>query len=588
MKRWMFVFLAFMLWSMPVRSENTYTVLSFHDIIDTLPGQRAEQNSTANFAAYLRWIHENGYNPISVDDVLAARAGTQPLPERAVMLTFDDGYESFYSRAFPLLKAYGYPGVLALVGSWLEVPAGQTVPWGDDGLPRENFLTWDQIREVANSGLVEIASHSYDLHHGILGNPQGNEQPALATRSYDPKTGKYENAEAYRKRVRKDLATNSKLIERETGKRPRVMVWPYGAYNGAAIDIAREVGMPIAMTLDTAVNRPSGDLSVIGRLLLMQDPPLDSFVDMMRNPVPDPILRTVRVDLDAIYDPDPEKQQANLGALLDRIYRYGITKVMVKGFSDTGDTGMAQQLYFPNRHLPMRADLFNRVTWQLKTRSGVKVYAWLPVFGFDFGSGAEISPSDPRARRRVREIYEDMAAYSHLDGLAFLEDETLAATSDASPEVRIEFTRELTQAALVEEAPLATVGSIAVPPVLDPASSQRFARDLSLALQAYDHAGIVALPPPEAADRMSWLRKLTEAVGQHPDGLRRSVFELPTLDFHNGNRPIKSQTLREQMRLLVSSGVLNFGYFPDDFINDHPKAQLVHGAISAKTYPFIR
>lgn len=590
MKQWVFIFIAFMVWSGPVRSEDSYVVLSFHDIIDTQPGQRAAQNSTANFAAYLRWLHDNGYNPISVDDVLAARDGIRPLPAKAVMLTFDDGFESFYSRAYPLLKAYGYPAVQAVVGSWLEVPAGEMVPWGDSKLPRERFMTWDQVREVADSGLVEIASHTYDLHYGIIGNPQGNTQPALATRIYDQKTGRYEDAATYRKRVHADLAANSDVIERETGRSPRIMVWPYGVYTGVAIDVARELGMPIAMTLDTRVNRPSGDLSTIGRVLLMQDPPLDSFVHMVRNPVPDPMLRTIRVDLDDIYDPDPEKEHANLSALVDRVYQYGITKVIVKGFSDTGNTGMAQQLYFPNRHMPMRADLFNRVTWQLKTRTGAnQVYAWLPVFGFDFGTGTGISPSAPEQRRRVREIYEDMAAYSHFDGLAFLEEATPSAGSDApDPETLIEFSRELTRTALVHEAPLATLGGITAPSASDPASSPFFTRDFIHLLQAYDHLSVAAIPPAGAADRMAWLRTLVETIDQHPDGLRRTLFELPTVDVQAGNRPIKSQTLREQMRLLVSLGVLNFGYFPDSFMNDHPEAKLIHGAISAMTYPFVR
>ena len=52
----------------------------------------------------------------SVDDLLAARDGRKALPEKAVLLTFDDGYESFYTRVFPILKAFRFPAVLALVG----------------------------------------------------------------------------------------------------------------------------------------------------------------------------------------------------------------------------------------------------------------------------------------------------------------------------------------------------------------------------------------------------------------------------------------------------------------------------------------
>ena len=65
--------------------------------------------------------------------------------------------------------------VVALVGSWLEVPAGSKVSYGKVQVPRKRFLSWEEAREMVRSGLVEFASHSYDLHHGVLGNPQGNE-----------------------------------------------------------------------------------------------------------------------------------------------------------------------------------------------------------------------------------------------------------------------------------------------------------------------------------------------------------------------------------------------------------------------------
>ena len=103
-----------------------------------------------------------------------------------MLLSFDDGYASFYTRVYPLLKAFGYPAVLALVGSWLDAPEDATVMYGDQPVPRRNFMSWEQLREVAASGLVEIASHSYALHQGIIANPQGNLEPALTSRLYDP------------------------------------------------------------------------------------------------------------------------------------------------------------------------------------------------------------------------------------------------------------------------------------------------------------------------------------------------------------------------------------------------------------------
>src|SRR5450830_621288 len=164
-----------------VAATQTFEVFSYHDVKDNVDGDLEQEStiiSTKNLAAHFAWIQAHGYHPISINDLLDAKSGKKPLPSKPVLLTFDDGYESFYSRAYPLLKLYKYPSVAALVGSWLEVASGKTVQYGDEQVPREHFLSAQQIKELADSGLVEFASHSYDLHHGILANPQGNKTAA--------------------------------------------------------------------------------------------------------------------------------------------------------------------------------------------------------------------------------------------------------------------------------------------------------------------------------------------------------------------------------------------------------------------------
>jgi len=167
---------------------------------------------------------------VDVDDLLAAQKGERALPEKAVLLTFDDGYRGMYEQVFPLLRAFDYRAVLAVVGNWLETPAQEDVMYGTEPVSRDYFLSWQQIREMVNSGYVEVASHSYDLHHGVLANPQGNTQPAAVSMAYNASNGRYESEAEYRERIRHDLQRNSDLIARKVGQRPRVMVWPYGEH----------------------------------------------------------------------------------------------------------------------------------------------------------------------------------------------------------------------------------------------------------------------------------------------------------------------------------------------------------------------
>src|SRR3546814_11710694 len=98
-----------------------------------------------------------------------------------------------------------------------------------------------------------------------------------------------------------------------------------------------------------------------------------------------PQMRVAHVDLDYVYDSDPEQMERNLDAVVQRMANLKITTVFLQAFADPTGDGLAREVYFPNRHLPMRADLFNRAAWQLPRRAFVAGYAWMPVLSFDLG-----------------------------------------------------------------------------------------------------------------------------------------------------------------------------------------------------------
>ncbi|MGB8857020.1 MAG: polysaccharide deacetylase family protein, partial [Burkholderiales bacterium] len=171
--------------SAPARAANEVQVLCYHDVVDDLYA-RPDSHSVqlTQLVTQFSWMRENGYQPVSLADVVAAREGKKTLPAKAVLLTFDDGYASFYEKVYPLLREFNYPAVLALVGEWMDAPLDGQVVYDAKPVPRSMFVTWDQVRKVQSSGLVEIASHSYALHKGIPANPQGNTQPAAVSRIF--------------------------------------------------------------------------------------------------------------------------------------------------------------------------------------------------------------------------------------------------------------------------------------------------------------------------------------------------------------------------------------------------------------------
>lgn len=641
----------------PSRAEdggNGFTALCYHDVVlemNDLAIADAMPITLVKLVEHFDWIRDNGYNVIGVDDILAAREGTRPLPEKAILLSFDDGYTSFHRFVFPLLKAYNFKAMLALQTGWLETPYDKPVHYGVDAyLPRTYFLAWEHIKEMADSGYVELASHTHNLHRGQISAPQKITQPAAASLAYDLETGTYETPERFYNRVRSDLAHSADTIERHTGHRPRVMVWPYGRYNHMSVRAALDAGY-----LLTASLWPFDDGNTFARYLIYNNMPLfNAIMEAKRGFEPglsthsrpssgheyvDLILpvyqvqRVMHVDLDAVYDADPIQQYRNVSALLDRVLAMGINVVYLQAYADPDGNGTADALYFPNRHLPMRADLFNYISWQLATRCAVQVYAWMPVLGFEIpgrplveamGPGTEgstyarLTPFDAENRRIVKEIYEDLGRHSNVDGILYHDDAILGDYEDTSPAAMewmrgmglepdlefvrrnpemmqyftrmksrylIDFTNELTAAMEIWSQPLRTARNIYAQVVLRPESETWYAQNFCDFLDNYDYVGLMAMPYMEGERRNpdGWLKKLANVVKTYPLGKQKTVFELQAVDWHADHRgPIPSETLARQMRMLQINGIGNLGYYPEDPFKNHPDIDVIYPAFSLK------
>lgn len=634
---------------------QSFRVLCYHDIRDdvkesfkTFPDSTAL--GTQDLINQFTWLQENGYHPVSLQQIVDARAGRAALPDKAVLLTFDDGYQSVYTKVFPLLKQFNFPAVVAIVGEWIETPADKKVSYGDDLVPRDHFATWGELREMLASGLVEIASHTHDLHKGIVANPQQNLIPAVVTHAYLAGEKRYETDAEYAARIRSDMRSNVELIDRDLHVKPRVMVWPYGMYNAAAVQWAAEAGMPIAMTLDAGPNTPEQPLSQIRRSLVTFNFSLQDLMQTLREPATYdasnlPLERVVQVDLDYIYDADPKVQEENLSKLLDRMVALRPTTVYLQAFADPDGDGVADAVYFPNRHLPMRADLFSRVAWQLRTRAHVRVFAWMPVMAFKLpasepaadrvvqampgapesavkGRYRRLSLFDPVVRKTINEIYEDLGRHAVFAGVLFHDDATLSDYEDANPaalavyrndwhlpdsiqairsdpqlqrqwmEHKItyinDFTRMLAATLRKYQPALMTARNLYAEPVLDPQAEDWFAQSLPSFLSTYDFTAIMAMPYLEGAkDPDKWLQQLVDKVKAVPGALSKTVFELQSRDWKT-HQPVPAMTLAAQMRELHVNGARSFGYYPDDFLRNEPDEAVVKPELSVETNPARR
>ncbi|HEY0917533.1 MAG TPA: poly-beta-1,6-N-acetyl-D-glucosamine N-deacetylase PgaB [Solimonas sp.] len=620
---------------------QSFRALALHDVRSDLRDSfETDPDETAigetELVNLFSWLQQSGYQPVSLQQIVTARAGGKPLPAGAVLLSFDDGYRSAYTKVFPLLRRFRYPAVMSLTTEWLE-PKAAEVEYGDRRLPRERFLALQEIREMADSGLVEFATHTHELHRGVQANPQGNLLPAAAVRRYDPAHSRYETDAEYGRRVEGDLRRSRLLLERYTGKRIRAVTWPYGAYNDQAIDAARRAGMDIALTLDSGPNTSDVPLQRIRRALPTYDLRAPDYVWLLRDPAgADQARRSQRVmqvDLDYVYDPDPVQQEANLSRLLDRVQAIAPSAVYLQAFADPDGDGAAEALYFPNRHMPVRADLFSRVAWQLRTRSRVQVYAWMPVTAFEIPGLPQVqvqggstptdriprlSPFDPQVRRTVNEIYEDLGRHAIFTGLLFHDDARLVDDEDsgpaalrryaewglpgdvaairASPELSarwsagktrylIDFTLELADTVRRFRPELRTARNLYAGPVLQPESEAWFAQSLPAFLKAYDYTALMAMPQMEgAAQPEAWLKELADRVLAQPGGRDRTIFELQARDWARGVAVDDAQ-FEQQVELLRRKGIRNIGYYPDDFIKGHPPLAVAREALSTRQVP---
>lgn len=559
-----------------VPAGGAFTIICYHEVRGVRDYPDPFAVNPLELVRQFAWLRGNGYTPVSLDDIVAARRGGTALPAKAVLLSFDDAYLSFYTRVFPLLKEFRYPAVLGVVGRWIDNPKIVPAQVDDQGAQiRESIARWGQLREMADSGLVELASHSYDLHRGIAANPQGNLQPAATTRLFDAGTGNYESDTAWRKRVAADLSASAAAIERGTGHRPRTIVWPYGSYNDELVNMASTQGMVIALTLDDGMNTTDVPLTALRRTLIEHNPALAEFVAEGRGPLYREPLRAIQVSLNDVYSADPARQESNLSLLLERVDALKPTHVYLQATSDSDGDGIADVAYFPNRHVPLRADLFNRVSWQLSSRIDLKVYALLPVFGFRL----------PRAQ--IADVYEDLARHAPFDGLVFDDGPRTGVVQDAAT---LEFTRQLAMRVRAFRAPLKTVGTlvIAVPPATGVAVESGGARIVADFLAAYDFVSIITTMDHEGATRQS---ALLGTLTADPAARNRTLFMLHlnrSGDYSAGSAREAAgsgNAIADWMRALQLGGWLNFGFGPDDFLRDSPPLEQLAPSMSLRVFP---
>ncbi|HVM04281.1 MAG TPA: polysaccharide deacetylase family protein [Acidimicrobiales bacterium] len=192
------------------RYEGAVMALAYHGIGSASDGEGGFVIPPGRFAEHLATLKAAGMRTVTAAEVAAAFDGGAPLPEKAVMLSFDDGRTDAMMFADPLLKE-------------AEMSATMFVITGAASEPGIYYASWDRLESYARSGRWDLQAHTAELHreHEAAG---GGKLPAL-TSLYEGET-----LEEYRARVRADLASSSTAIEDHTDRRAVAFAYPFGAY----------------------------------------------------------------------------------------------------------------------------------------------------------------------------------------------------------------------------------------------------------------------------------------------------------------------------------------------------------------------
>jgi len=137
------------------RRSNT-TILMYHRVNDCISKEICV--TYKNFIWQMEYLKRKNYKVISLDE--AIRLANQNASDRKgkyIVLTFDDGYEDFYSNVYPILIKYNYPSTVYLVPGYIET---DKVFWWDHNLGESKLMNWEQIKELSKSGKVQFGSHS--------------------------------------------------------------------------------------------------------------------------------------------------------------------------------------------------------------------------------------------------------------------------------------------------------------------------------------------------------------------------------------------------------------------------------------------
>jgi peptidoglycan/xylan/chitin deacetylase (PgdA/CDA1 family) len=224
----------------PINLKSQVIVLCYHRFEDRPKDSLAIK--PADFEAQMQALKESGITVISMEDFLAWRRGEKGIPEKAAIISIDDGYLSGYNVAWPILKRFGYPFTMFIYTDYIK------------GGPKSGgqSISWDQLAEMRDAG-VDIEGHT--VSHSSLNARKGKTD------------------EQYLAWLKSEIVGSKEMLEKNLGIQIKAFAYPYGLHNQTVRDVVKEAGYEAAFTVWGRRIAYGADPMTIGRYAIESTKP---------------------------------------------------------------------------------------------------------------------------------------------------------------------------------------------------------------------------------------------------------------------------------------------------------------------------
>lgn len=219
----------------PADKSVDVPILMYHLILESSAGNKYIV-SPDDFENDLKYLRDNGYTTVQMKDLIEYVYNGAELPEKPVILTFDDGYYNNYVYAYPLLKKYNSKAVISIVGAYTDL-------YTENHDTHVNYahLSWDNVKEMSDSGYIEIQNHTYDLH-------------SLDKGRSGSKKNSNESEQEYEKMLRSDVGALQRECLEKTGRAPDTFTYPFGLVSNESLNIIKDMGFKASLSCEEGIN----------------------------------------------------------------------------------------------------------------------------------------------------------------------------------------------------------------------------------------------------------------------------------------------------------------------------------------------